>query len=192
MKAFVLTQNEFIKNHFLISLQDCASVSIEDIFTLPQLESIIFAHDEELKKLENVALVKLFGLHVMVISTNPSFEEAQYYMKLGSKGYANANMHASHIAYAYKTILEGNIWLMPDYITQLIATIPNQNVSKNQHLDALSEREKEVALLLSDGDSHKQIADKLDITIRTVKAHATAIYHKLQIKDRLALALLLR
>ncbi|WP_202970465.1 LuxR C-terminal-related transcriptional regulator [Sulfurospirillum diekertiae] len=54
-----------------------------------------------------------------------------------------------------------------------------------------------MAILLSQGDSHKgdshkEIAEKLNITVRTVKAHATAIYSQLNIKDRLALALLVR
>jgi DNA-binding NarL/FixJ family response regulator len=45
--------------------------------------------------------------------------------------------------------------------------------------------------MLGDGATHQEISDALDITVRTVKAHATAIYQKLDVKDRLALSLLL-
>lgn len=56
-------------------------------------------------------------------------------------------------------------------------------------LNKLTRREREVAELVGSGDNNKIIARKLLITDRTVKAHLTAIYDKLNITDRLQLAL---
>ncbi len=50
--------------------------------------------------------------------------------------------------------------------------------------DSLSEREKEVALLLLQGKSNKQIAQALDISIRTAEFHASNIYAKLGVSSR--------
>ena len=74
----------------------------------------------------------------------------------------------------------------------MIQDLPSMPKKETNPLATLSHREAEVATLLSQGDSHKEIAEKLQITVRTVKAHASAIYSRLNIKDRLALALLLR
>ena len=51
---------------------------------------------------------------------------------------------------------------------------------------------QKLSLLLKDGSTYKEVSSKLDITSRTVKAHAQSIYTKLYVKNRLALALLLR
>lgn len=56
-------------------------------------------------------------------------------------------------------------------------------------LSSLTRREKEVARLVGSGASNKDIARQLDISDRTVKAHLTAIFDKLQVQDRLQLAL---
>jgi len=58
-------------------------------------------------------------------------------------------------------------------------------------LDGLTEREAELAWLIAQGKSNKQIARQLDITERTVKAHLNAIYRKTGTSGRLPLALLI-
>lgn len=58
-------------------------------------------------------------------------------------------------------------------------------------LAALTQREREVALCVARGESNKEIARKLDLAERTIKAHLTGIFEKLGVRDRLRLALLL-
>lgn len=53
----------------------------------------------------------------------------------------------------------------------------------------LSERELQAAKLVAGGASNKEIADQLAITERTVKAHLSAIFEKLGVRDRLQLSL---
>ena len=56
-------------------------------------------------------------------------------------------------------------------------------------LNGLSEREGQVAKLVAGGASNKEIADRLSIAERTVKAHLTAIFEKTGARDRLQLSL---
>lgn len=193
MKLYLLSDNTVVQKHLSEAFDAYTHHSIDD--TIPfdlEKDSVVFVHDTLLEGMSEVGLKSLFSLHVMVLSTLPTFERSSYFLSLGARGYGNTMMHASHLHSAYETIVEGNIWLIPEYITQLIQGLPKKEVAKKDHLAYLSHREKEVALFLAEGHSHKEIAKHLDITIRTVKAHATAIYHKLEIKDRLCLALLLR
>lgn len=53
----------------------------------------------------------------------------------------------------------------------------------------LSKREQQVALLVAQGLSNKLIAHQLCITERTIKAHLTAVYAKLNIANRVQLAI---
>ena len=67
---------------------------------------------------------------------------------------------------------------------------PQCSVAFDLRLANLTEREQEISVLIGSGESNKQIARRLDITERTVKAHLTEIFRKLGITDRLRLALL--
>jgi len=59
-------------------------------------------------------------------------------------------------------------------------------------MSALSERERDVALMIDQGKSNREIGDALFISERTVKAHLSSIYKKLHVEDRVHLILRLR
>ncbi len=122
----------------------------------------------------------------------PDIEVAKRLLRSGVKGYGNALMREHFIISAIHTIRDGMVWLHPEFISKLIIDLPASNDKRNVYIDKLTSREVEVALLLKTGETYKIIADKLSITPRTVKAHAQNIYVKLNVKDRLALALLLQ
>lgn len=130
---------------------------------------------------------------VLILSRLPDFEASQKYLKKGAMGYTNAFMHESYFESIVHTLQENKVWLYPDFVTQLISQInldiDKKNIS-SEHLNLLTTREKEVALLLIEGKSQIDIAKQLLISIRTVKAHSASIYEKLNVKDRLALAIL--
>lgn len=65
--------------------------------------------------------------------------------------------------------------------------IPNPRVRKN---DRLTEREREVIVVLSEGKSNKEIGRRLRLAEGTVKVHLHRIYRKLGIANRTALAIL--
>lgn len=156
--------------------------------------SILFVSDTLLKNGSEEKLLNLFRHRVMVLSMVPDFNAAQNFLAMGAMGYGNAMMHESYLHSALQALEEGKVWLHPDFIALMILQIQDQDMGKKKSLallDDLSKREREVALMLSDGTTHQSIADALDITVRTVKAHASSIYQKLDVKDRLALSLLL-
>lgn len=129
---------------------------------------------------------------VLVLHRVPTLITGKKLLKSGAMGYGNAMMREHFILSAIETIKDNMIWLYPEFTSELIQQIPSQNIANEVQLKKLSEREKDVAILLKDGDTYKTVAQKLDITPRTVKAHATGIYAKLGVKDRIGLALLLK
>lgn len=106
-------------------------------------------------------------------------------------------------------VLHGGVWLSHAGIPALVEKLRNFTVAtsseppspislaaapapvqeKEDDLKKLTRREREVAHLVSSGANNKIIARQLLITDRTVKAHLTAIYDKLNVSDRLQLAL---
>jgi DNA-binding NarL/FixJ family response regulator len=76
-----------------------------------------------------------------------------------------------------------------NYIIKHIQTNKEQNNSSDI-MSKLSTKEQKVANLVADGLSNKDIAQKLDVQLVTVKKHIGSIFSKLNIKDRVSLALL--
>lgn len=194
MKLYILCDHIEIahrwKNVFLVSNPSILTTMSDNI----DADSILFAYDMTLKQLQDDVIRNLFQHRVMVFSSTPDFAQAQYYLNLGAMGYGNAMMHESHLHSVFQALSEGNIWLHPDFILMMVGQIREQKTSQKNSLEilsVLSQREREVALLLGEGQTHQEISNILNITIRTVKAHASAIYQKLSVKDRLALSLLL-
>lgn len=127
---------------------------------------------------------------IFVLSLTPSFTEGSYLLSLGVQGYGNLYMQPIHMLEAIEVIHRGDIWLYPHFVQQMIKSFTQKNSIENiELLQLLSKKEKEVANLVKDGLSNKEIALRLDIKERTIKAHLTSIYDKLKVKDRLTLAL---
>ncbi|MBI5934818.1 MAG: response regulator transcription factor [Chloroflexi bacterium] len=66
----------------------------------------------------------------------------------------------------------------------ILKTKPASGAAKTSLLDPLSGREVEVLRLFAEGFSNQEIAEKLIISLGTVKAHSSNIYRKLDVRNR--------
>lgn len=136
-----------------------------------------------------------YNPRIVVLANVPDQAEALLALGQGAAGYCHAYSPAQVLAEVRTVIAHGGIWLGRDLLqhlikvsTDLVGTSP-QRVAET--LSLLTHREQEVALEAAKGISNKEIARKLGITERTVKAHLSATFERLGIKDRLQLALML-
>jgi len=133
------------------------------------------------------------GLKILVLSDVPSFQEGEALLRTGIKGYGNARLHPAALIQALEAIEAGNHWFYPDFMQHLVlAVVHSGGQTDGTLLASLSERERETAMMVSDGLHNREIAEKMGITERTVKAHLGAIFAKLGVKDRVGLVLKLR
>lgn len=113
----------------------------------------------------------------------------------GIKAYGNSRMLTPHLIQMLKTVNDGNIWSYPE-LTALLAKIKNKktlSIEAEQLLkNRLSQKEQEIVHFILEGFTNDAIAQALNITPRTVKAHITSIFSKLHVNDRLSLVLLVK
>ena len=158
--------------------------------------------DLESEGLEREALVPIIeqfsSVGFFVMSARPSPEEGVVLVGAGARGYGNRLMHPEVLQQAMQVICSGELWLGSELILHLIKNtrlngthLPEkEGDSEVGKLELLTNREKEIALRVGDGQTNKAIAFDLGITERTVKAHLSTIFRKTDTRDRLQLALL--
>ena len=120
----------------------------------------------------------------------PDYKQAMRLQRRGVRGYGNRHMLLANLKQAVAAVRAGQVWMPPAIITQMISSISPAEPESGQPLplEELSKREREVADLVAQGLSNQEIADKLFISVRTVKAHLTSIFSKTGCRDRLELA----
>lgn len=133
-------------------------------------------------------------LKVFLLSKEPNFSEGKEFLAYGIKGYGNAHMLEIHLNDAVKSIEAGNVWLYPEFIQSMIMmmTKDSSNEKSLVTLEKLTPKEKEVANFIYQGLSNQEIAEVANISLRTVKAHISAIFEKTGVKDRINLVVLMR
>lgn len=138
-------------------------------------------------------------IKIIIFSHQLSDHEEWVLFKNGVRGCCKYDMKPEQINYAVKAILKGELWIrrtLTSYMLQELVevTLEKDRIENAIHdlLSNLTKREYEIAMLVGRGESNKRIANRLEITERTVKAHLTEIFRKLQITDRIKLALMMK
>lgn len=131
----------------------------------------------------------LGGLKVIVASMRTNDEEGKQALAAGASGYVHAYSPTQSLGTVLQTVLAGNVWLGPTLLARLLRDIDQHMPQHGDWCKGLTAREKEVAQRAAIGHSNQAIADALNITERTVRAHLSAVFDKLGVNDRLLLAL---
>ena len=107
-------------------------------------------------------------------------DEARIFASLqaGAEGYILKNASASKVIESIREVYNGGASMTPSVALRVMKYF---NQSKPPADYSLTNKEKEVLSLLSDGNSYKMVADKLGITYFTVNTHIKNIYEKLHV-----------
>ena len=132
---------------------------------------------------------------VFVLSDRPNNEEGISCLRLGCVGYANSYIAHPRLNLAVQAVSSGLIWTGSSLMQYMIQTSSagtkktgEGEKCRSTELDKLSKREYQVAALVAEGLQNSEVAQRLDITERTVKAHLSSAYAKTSTQSRLGLA----
>lgn len=155
------------------------------------------------------------GARVIALTACEDPLQAQRALELGACGYVHYLAVAEVLRQVDQVVRHGGLWLGADLMRKLVLASGRlgQNISPDQNISPgiahkispdvapniitkdplveLTPRESAVAKAVAAGKSNKEVARLLDITERTVKAHLSAVFTKLGVRDRLHLALTL-
>ncbi|QFI56606.1 response regulator transcription factor [Aeromonas simiae] len=119
-------------------------------------------------------------LPVVVVSATEDPTIISQVMKMGAVGFIPKSSPMKQLIEALGCVLQGDTWL-PEGIE--LDSAPGED-SLAQRLSSLTPQQYKVLLMLRDGSLNKQIAWELNVSEATIKAHITAIFRKLGVKNR--------
>ena len=101
-------------------------------------------------------------------------------LKNGAEGYILKKASIASIIESINEVQNGGAFMTPSVALQVLKFL-NKPVEKDERIQSLSPREREVLTFLAEGDSYKMIAERMQISYGTVNNHIKKIYEKLQV-----------
>ena len=118
---------------------------------------------------------------VVIVSASEDTQVIQRAMHHGASGFIPKSVPLETLEDAVSQVLDGEIWL-PEAITSLPAKTVALDIE--QRLASLTPQQFRVLGMISEGMLNKQIAYDLEVSEATIKAHVTAIFKKLGVRNR--------
>ncbi|GAB4562755.1 MAG: hypothetical protein Tsb0017_21340 [Geothermobacteraceae bacterium] len=175
---------------------------IEDVTPFSNADPMVWLHvdtldDEALGRAVSWLRQKAPEARSVALTSQPDPSRTMHLLQLGMRGCCHTLSAPELFKRVAKVTSNGGYWLGEDLLTRMIQSVPvdlspSVATDKTDPLAGLSDREREVATQVGRGASNRDIAEKLGISEKTVKAHLSAIFQKLDVRDRLQLALLVR
>lgn len=129
------------------------------------------------------------GIRILVLTQYDDKEYISRFLKAGVSGYLLKRAVGSELLSAIRAVNRGEFYLFSSIASNVVAGYlgKEKDAAMEDPYEKLTDREKEVLKLIAEGYTHKEIADMLAISAKTVIAHQTNIAEKLGISHRAGL-----
>mgnify|MGYP000211942013 CR=1 FL=1 len=118
---------------------------------------------------------------VVVVSAYEDHDTIAKAMEYGAAGFVPKSTPVDSIFSAIIQVLAGDIWL-PDTFQSSAESTDNSDIA--ERVASLTQQQYRILMMFAQGMLNKQIAYDLNVSEATIKAHATAIFRKLNVRNR--------
>lgn len=119
---------------------------------------------------------------IIIVTSFLDDEKVYPALEAGATSYLLKTSKADEIAKAIRATYNGQSILEPEVAGKIMHRMRNKNEILPH--EQLTEREKEILLLIAKGKTNQDIADELFIALKTVKVHVSNVLGKLEVQDR--------
>lgn len=159
---------------------------------IPVLQPDVILMDLQMPRMDGITAIGHLrqdfpNIAIVILTTYNEDDLMVRGLRAGARGYLLKDSSRESLLDAIRAAAKGETLLKPEILARVLAPQPSPKPAfANQPDSALTERELEVLLCASRGERSKEIAYKLGITERTVKAHLQSIYQKFGVDSRAA------
>jgi DNA-binding NarL/FixJ family response regulator len=159
--------------------------------------------DIRMQELDGIAATRLLRTQpqappVLVLTTFDADELVLRALRAGAAGFLLKDTPPAEIVRAIEHVHAGDGTLSPAVAGRLIALVAGDTDASDRYerarkrLDTLSSREREVAVAVGQGLANAEIGAELHMSVATVKAHVSRLLTKLEVDNRVQIALLVQ
>ena len=135
-------------------------------------------------------LSKFKHAKLLIFNARPEVHHAATLLSSKISAYENTYMAQNNLLKMIDSVQNGKQWLFTDLTNYIINKfIQGRSTDEPDFMKVLTIKEKEIALMIADGYTNKEIAQAEKIALSTVKGHIQKIFEKAQVTDRVALVL---
>ncbi|MCF8155094.1 MAG: response regulator transcription factor [Rhodoferax sp.] len=129
-------------------------------------------------------LVKAWpSIRVLILSMHQNAEYVRQALRQGAVAYLLKDAAPLELELALRAVLRGETYLSPAVSKGVVSDYVHRLRSEEQPVDPLTPRQREVLQLIAEGQSTKEIARRLDLSVKTVETHRTQLMKQLDIHE---------
>jgi DNA-binding NarL/FixJ family response regulator len=122
-------------------------------------------------------------VHVIIVSMHATAEYARRALRAGAKGYLLKGASTAELELAVRSVARGESYLSPAISKFIVADYSQQGRTAEDSIAQLTPRQREILQLIAEGQTTKQIAQKLAISTKTAETHRAQLMARLNIYD---------
>jgi len=120
---------------------------------------------------------------VIILSMHADQVYVRQALQAGAAGYLLKGADVAELELALKAVMRGDTYLSPSISKDLVGDLLSGNAPAANPLDDLTPRQREILQLVTEGRTTKEIAVRLDLSIKTVETHRAQLMERLNIHD---------
>jgi DNA-binding NarL/FixJ family response regulator len=120
---------------------------------------------------------------IIILSMHANEEYVRRSLQAGAAGYLLKGAEPAELELAIHAVMRGETYLTPAVSKQVVQDYLQGSGVKPDPLQDLTPRQREVLQLIAEGNSTKEIAYKLNLSIKTVETHRGELMNRLDIHD---------
>ena len=169
-----------------------ASDGAECLQLVPQLKPHVILMDLQMPRMDGITAIgnlrtEYPEIAIVILTTFNEDDLMIRGLQAGARGYLLKDTSRENLLDTIQAAARGETLLKPEILARVLSDNPTlRRASTSQTDSQLTERELEVLQSAARGQRNKEIAYKLGITERTVKAHLASIYQKFNVDSRAA------
>ena len=123
------------------------------------------------------------GLRVIILSMHTDSVYVRRAFQAGAIGYLVKGADVPELSLAVRAAMRGESYLSPAISRDVVGDYRRQGAGIAADVDVLTSRQREILQLVAEGNSTKDIARMLDLSVKTIEAHRSEIMARLDIHD---------
>ncbi len=120
---------------------------------------------------------------VLVLTMHSNEEYVVQALRAGATGYLVKEAATAELHHAISSVARGETYLSPSISRRAVERLMDNDRTPSSSLDQLTPRQREILQLIAEGMSTREIADLLNVSIKTVESHRAQLMERLGIRD---------